>query len=115
MRGFRAVLTGVSALAAALATGIRRDDDRAHRRHRHGERQRHRLHHHHHAPDNAPEQGAFAIRSAGHAIVKMDVASNSGMLSKSSGPNGYDDRVGARQLGRSRRDRDARPSRPIRR
>ena len=88
MRGFLAVLTGVSALAAALATGsgavataptgdtctvsgsgtaytitIT-------------------------LPANAPEQGAFAIRSAGHTIVNMDVASNSGMLSKSSGPNG---------------------------
>jgi hypothetical protein len=39
-------------------------------------------------PANAPEQGVFAIRSNGHTVVKMDVSSNAGVFSTTSGPTG---------------------------
>jgi hypothetical protein len=88
MRGFLAVLTGVSALAAAVATGSGAvataptgDTCTVN-----GSGTAYTITIV--LPANAPEQGAFAIRSAGHTIVKLDVASNSGMLSKSSGPTG---------------------------
>jgi hypothetical protein len=88
MRGFLAVLTVVSALAAALATGSGAvataptgDTCTVN-----GSGTAYTITIM--LPANAPEQGAFAVRSVGHTIVNLDVASNTGKLSKSSGPNG---------------------------
>ena len=88
MRGFLAVLTGVSAVAAALATGsgavaTAPSGDTCSVS---GSGTAYTITVM--LPANAPEQGAFAIRSAGHAIANLNVASNSGMLSKTSGPDG---------------------------